>query len=84
MSEFLPAHPSSDIEITQLFAFQAMYGHWREYYTAPEGQRLGDEESWQNVLENAARELGFNRDQAREMCSIAQFQAQFPESTQRD
>ena len=76
MSELSPTAHSSDLEITELFAFQAMLGHWREYYAQPEDKRLGDESVWHTVLVEAAQDIGFDKVSARELCEVAQFQAQ--------
>jgi hypothetical protein len=53
--------------------------HWREYFSRPPAERLGDEETWDASLVNTVIDLGIHRKVAENICVLAKLEAQFPE-----
>lgn len=51
--------------------------HWRDFYSQSEEDRLGDEECWDVILRNSIVEMGFDPDEAENLCVIAKLDAQF-------
>ena len=82
MSEFGRFQKPNDLRIIEMEIYDSMYSHWHHYFAMPEEKRLGDEDVWEEVLKDAASEVGIKRKTARQLCDDAKDRAiNFPELT---
>ena len=80
MSEFHQTNNPSDLSKIEVEIFDSFFSHWHHYFSMPEGKRLGDEAVWEEVLKNAASEVGIDRQTSGHLSAEAKDRAiSFPE-----